>query len=110
MEVGHIHAPEGSIFPETLPRFCTLAWCVSGQFPFSGRGWSLPAQAGQVAAIGPGQYFSTDAQKDGCEAYYLLMDGPGMEELIAKNRTLDRRIPLSQRAHHLAGISGSEHP
>ena len=84
MEVGHIHAPEGSIFPETLPRFCTLAWCVSGQFSFSGRGWSLPAQAGQVAAIGPGQYFSTDAQKDGCEAYYLLMDGPSMEELIAK--------------------------
>ena len=81
MEVGHLRLPAGTIFPETMPTFCTLVWCVEGFLSLVGRGWRITADAGNCALLESDQYVTTETDT-GCEVYYLLMDGPRMNEII----------------------------
>ena len=84
LEVGHLRALPGIIFPETMPTFSTIAWCVDGAFTLAGRGWEIETPAGCVAVMSSNQYVTTQTDK-GCEAYYLLLDGPQMDEIIYHN-------------------------
>ncbi len=82
MEVGHVSAPNGIIYPQTTSYFCTLAWCTAGQLIFEGNGWSLQAEPGQAIIADHQLNFTTLAGAEGCDAYYLLMDGPAIDRLL----------------------------
>jgi AraC-like DNA-binding protein len=113
MEVGHICTPPGNIFPQTMPHFCTLAWCTKGSVSLVGHGWAIHAKEGQVAVLGPGQYVTTDSGSAGCKGYYLLMDGPRIDLLLTDTGLWSgifpyQRIPIqwleyiAERIHDLS--------
>jgi len=82
VEVGRVVTPEGIIYPETITHFCTLAWCTSGELIFEGRNETLHAKKNEALVLDCENKVITRAGALGCEAYYLLMDGPHCDQLL----------------------------
>jgi len=82
MEVGRILAPAGILYPKTRTRFCTLAWCISGELIFETSGGSLRAGKGESLVLDCEIQAITRAGELGCDAYYLLIDGAQCNQLL----------------------------
>ena len=76
LEICHIRAQKGELFPAAESYYCSLAWGISGQASLYLDGVRHIIRGGEFLLIEPGGELSAVADEDQSEFYYLLLDGP----------------------------------
>ncbi len=82
LEVSHICAPKGELFPVSESYYCSLAWGVSGQSSLYRDGVRHTVRGGEFLVLEPGGELQAVVDEDHSQLYYLLLDGPQAEDIV----------------------------
>ena len=96
LEVCHLRAPKGELFPAAESYYCTLAWGISGQASLYLDDVRHIIRSGEFLLIEPGGELSATADKEGSEFYYLLLDGPQAKTIVQEVGLWSGVFPTTQ--------------
>ncbi len=82
LEISHIRAPKGELFPAAESYYCSLVWGISGCSSLYLDGVRHTLRSGEFLAIEPGGELRASADEELSEFYYLLLDGPQAKTII----------------------------
>ncbi len=96
LEVCHLRAPRGEVYPEEESYFCSLIWGISGQFTLRLEDVAHTVRAGEFLVLEPGGSLGAQADEEENQAYYLLLDGPQAEHIVGECGLWTGTFPYSR--------------